>query len=482
MSISIYNTLTRKKELFQTIEPGKVLMYVCGPTVYDACHIGHARSVVVFDVISRYLKTQGYEVVYVRNFTDIDDKIISRAMEIGMDPKALADKYIAEFYRDMDALHVERASFEPRVTEHIGDVIQLVEKLLVKGVAYIVDGDVFFAVEAFDSYGRLSNRRLEDMDPGARVEIDSRKRNPFDFILWKSAKPGEPSWASPWGKGRPGWHIECSAMSARYLGKTFDIHGGGRDLIFPHHENEIAQSEAGHEREFVRYWIHNGFVNIDKEKMSKSLGNFRLIKDVIQQYHPEVIRLFLLSKQYRKPIDFNQASMESSRTALDRIYALLLRIDETIAGADIPDRMQKDTPFWKTFCQDMDDDFNTANGIAVIFNAVRHANRVMDENGTGTIPQDVLISLSNVKNEILRMGAVLGIGGDGPEAYFHAGRESVLTQETMDSSAIEKLIADRELARKEKNWQRADQIREQLASMNIVLKDHPDGTHWEIKS
>ena len=482
MSISIYNTLTRKKELFQTIEPGKVLMYVCGPTVYDACHIGHARSVVVFDVISRYLKTQGYEVVYVRNFTDIDDKIISRAMEIGMDPKALADKYIAEFYRDMDALHVERASFEPRVTEHIGDVIQLVEKLLVKGVAYIVDGDVFFAVEAFDAYGRLSNRRLEDMDPGARVEIDSRKRNPFDFILWKSAKPGEPSWGSPWGKGRPGWHIECSAMSARYLGKTFDIHGGGRDLIFPHHENEIAQSEAGHEREFVRYWIHNGFVNIDKEKMSKSLGNFRLIKDVIQQYHPEVIRLFLLSKQYRKPIDFNQASMESSRTALDRIYALLLRIDETIAGADIPDRMQEDTPFWKIFCQNMNDDFNTANGIAVIFNAVRHANRVLDENGTGTIPKDVLISLSDVKSEILRMGAVLGIGRDAPEAYFHAGRESVLAQETIDTSAIEKLIAGRELARKEKNWQRADQIREQLASMNIVLKDHPDGTHWEIKS
>ena len=268
MPISIYNTLTKKKELFQTIEPEKVLMYVCGPTVYDSCHIGHARSVVVFDVIFRYLKTHGYDVVYVRNFTDIDDKIIRRAAEIGMDPKALADKYIDEFYRDMDALHVERASFEPRVTEHIDDVVQLVEKLIAKGAAYVVDGDVFFAVDAFEAYGKLSNRRLEDMDPGARVAIDSRKRNPFDFTLWKAAKPGEPSWDSPWGEGRPGWHIECSAMSARYLGETFDIHGGGRDLIFPHHENEIAQSEAAHGREFVRYWIHNGFVNIDKEKMS----------------------------------------------------------------------------------------------------------------------------------------------------------------------------------------------------------------------
>lgn len=482
MPIHIYNTLTRKKELFQTIEPGKVRMYVCGPTVYDSCHIGHARSAVVFDVIMRYLKTQGYDVVYVRNFTDIDDKIINRAAEIGMDPKALADKYIDEFYRDMDALQVERASFEPRVTEHIDDVIQLVEKLLAKKVAYNVDGDVFFAVESFDAYGKLSNRRLEDMDPGARVEVDPRKRNPFDFILWKSAKPGEPSWASPWGEGRPGWHIECSAMSARYLGRTFDIHGGGRDLIFPHHENEIAQSEAGHGRKFVRYWIHNGFVNIDKEKMSKSLGNFRMIKDVIQEYHPEVIRLFLLSKQYRKPIDFNHTSMEASRTALDRIYALLLRIDETISGTEIPANVQEDTPFWKIFCQAMDDDFNTANGIAVIFNAVRHANRIMDENETGTIPRNVLMSLSAVKGEILRMGAVLGIGGDVPAAHFHAQRESILTQETMDAKVIEKLIADRELARQSKDWERADQIREQLASMNIVLKDHPDGTDWKIKS
>ena len=367
------------------------------------------------------------------------------------------------------------------MTEHIDDVIQLVEKLLEKNVAYAVDGDVFFAVEAFDAYGKLSNRHLEDMDPGARVEIDPRKRNPFDFILWKSAKPGEPSWDSPWGKGRPGWHIECSAMSARYLGETFDIHGGGRDLIFPHHENEIAQSEAGHGRKFVRYWIHNGFVNIDKEKMSKSLGNFRLIKDVIQQYHPEVIRLFLLSKQYRKPIDFNQVSMETSRTALDRIYALLLRIDETIAGAKTPATAPEDMPFWKTFCQAMDDDFNTADGIAVIFNAVRHANRIMDEKENEATSRKLVMSLSTIKWEILRMGAVLGIGNDAPEAYFQIQRESVLAQEVLDAKLIESLIAERERARQEKNWKKADEIREQLAAMNIVLKDRPDGTHWKIE-
>ncbi len=481
MPLTIYNTLTKKKELFRTIEPEKVLMYVCGPTVYDSCHIGHARSVVVFDVISRYLKTQGYDVVYVRNFTDVDDKIIRRAAELGMEPKALADKYIDEFYRDMDALHVERATYEPRVTEHIDDVILLVNKLLEKNVAYAVDGDVFFAVEAFDAYGELSNRHLEDMDPGARVEIDPRKRNPFDFILWKSAKPGEPSWDSPWGKGRPGWHIECSAMSARFLGETFDIHGGGRDLIFPHHENEIAQSEAGHGRKFVRYWIHNGFVNIDKEKMSKSLGNFRLIKDVLRQYHPEVIRLFLLSKQYRKPIDFNQVSMETSQTALDRIYALLLRIDETTAGSKTPATAPEDMPFWKTFCQSMDDDFNTAGGIAVIFNAVRHANRIMDEKENETTSRKLVMSLSTIKWEILRMGAVLGIGNDAPEAYFQIQRESVLAQEVLDAKLIESLIAERERARQEKNWKKADEIREQLAAMNIVLKDRPDGTHWKIE-
>ncbi|MEA3436544.1 MAG: cysteine--tRNA ligase, partial [Thermodesulfobacteriota bacterium] len=290
MTIQIYNTLGRKKETFETLEKGRVRMYVCGPTVYDSCHIGHARSVVVFDVIARYLRSQGYDVAYVRNFTDVDDKIINKANELGIDSKEVAEKYINEFYTDMDALKIERASIEPRATEHIDDIIGIVEKLINKGFAYQIDSDVYFAVELFSDYGKLSGRKLEEMEAGARVDVDKRKRNPFDFALWKSAKPGEPSWESPWGKGRPGWHIECSAMSYALLGETIDIHGGGRDLTFPHHENEIAQSEAAFGKLFVKYWVHNGFVNIDQEKMSKSLGNFLMIKDVLKSYHPEAVR------------------------------------------------------------------------------------------------------------------------------------------------------------------------------------------------
>ena len=309
MAIHIYNTLSGKKERFEPLEPGKVNMYVCGPTVYDSSHIGHARSVVVFDVISRYFKSQDYDVTYVRNFTDIDDKIIDRANQLGIDSRALAKKYIHEFYKDMDALNVERASVEPKATEHIDRIKKIIGTLIQKGFGYQIDGDVFFAVDSFKTYGKLSGRNLEELEAGARVDIDKRKRNPFDFVLWKSAKPGEPSWRSPWGMGRPGWHIECSAMSSKYLGESIDIHGGGKDLIFPHHENEIAQSEAAFDKPFVKYWIHNGFVNIDQEKMSKSLGNFLMIKEVIKSYHPEAVRLFLLSNHYRSPIDFTEKAM-----------------------------------------------------------------------------------------------------------------------------------------------------------------------------
>ncbi|RLC27283.1 MAG: cysteine--tRNA ligase, partial [Deltaproteobacteria bacterium] len=286
MTIRIYNTLGKRKQVFETIEPGKVRMYVCGPTVYDSCHIGHARSVVVFDVIVRYLEASGYSVKYVRNFTDVDDKIINRANETGLDCSEIAEKYIAEFYTDMDALNVRRATIEPRATEHITDIIRIIELLMDRDVAYRIENDVYFAVEKFDEYGKLSGRRLEDMEAGARVDVDERKHSPFDFALWKGARPGEPSWDSPWGPGRPGWHIECSAMSSALLGETIDIHGGGKDLIFPHHENEIAQSEAAFAKPFVKYWIHNGFINIDHEKMSKSLGNFMMIKDIIKTCHP----------------------------------------------------------------------------------------------------------------------------------------------------------------------------------------------------
>ncbi len=481
MSISVYNTLTQQKELFQTIEPGKVRMYVCGPTVYDSCHIGHARSVVVFDVIQRYLKSQGYEVVYVRNFTDVDDKIIQRAAERGVKPKELAERFIEEFYRDMQALYVEPATFEPRVTEHIDDIVDIIEKLIAKGSAYAVEGDVFFAVDSFEEYGKLSNRKLADMAAGARVAINPRKHSPFDFTLWKMAKQGEPSWDSPWGRGRPGWHIECSAMSKRYLGEEFDIHGGGKDLIFPHHENEIAQSEAVHGRGFVRYWIHNGFVNINQEKMSKSLGNFRLIKDVIQQYHPEVVRLFLLSKQYRKPIDFNQKAMEDSQTALDRIYALILRVEETLDNVSQCDDGDKETTYWNQFCSAINDDFNTAGGIAVIFNAVRYANRILDEIRAETIPTETGAALAALRKEILQMTAILGIGNQDPDSYLKNHRASGVAAENVDPTLIESLIADRELARQAKDWKKADEIRAKLSAMSVTLEDRPDGTHWKVE-
>ena len=481
MSIYVYNTLTQQKELFETIEAQKVRMYVCGPTVYDSCHIGHARSIVVFDVIQKYLKSQGYEVVYVRNFTDVDDKIIQRAAELGVKPMALADQFIEEFYRDMQALYVEPATFEPRVTEHIDDVVEIIAELIENDSAYAADGDVFFAVDSFKDYGKLSNRKLADMTAGARVAVDPRKRNPFDFTLWKKAKKGEPSWDSPWGQGRPGWHIECSAMSTRYLGHMFDIHGGGKDLIFPHHENEIAQSEAVHGKGFVRYWIHNGFVNINQEKMSKSLGNFRLIKDVVKQYHPEVVRLFLLSKQYRKPIDFNQEAMEDSRVALDRIYTLILRIDETLDTVSQSDVKLYETPFWDQFCKAMNDDFNTAGGIAIIFNAVRHANRLLDEIDLMQVPPKAGIDLAAARQEILRMLSILGIGNQDPSGYFKVQRNLAGNSDSIDRSLIEKLIADREHARQAKNWEKADQIRAKLADMNVVLEDRPDGTHWKVE-
>ncbi|RTZ99366.1 MAG: cysteine--tRNA ligase, partial [Deltaproteobacteria bacterium] len=339
MGLRIYNTLTRQKEPFDPLTPGQVKMYVCGPTVYDLCHIGNARSVVVFDVVARYLRQRGYQVTYVRNFTDVDDKIIDRANRMKMAPDALANRYIDEFYTDMDTLNVERATLEPRATDHIDQMCRFIERLIEKNLAYEVDGDVYFAVENFRDYGKLSGRRLDDMAAGARVDVDKRKRNPFDFSLWKSAKPGEPSWESPWGRGRPGWHIECSVMSSELLGETFDIHGGGKDLIFPHHENEIAQSEGATGRTFARYWMHNGYVNINREKMSKSLGNFTFTRDLLARYHPETLRLFLLSNQYRSPIDFSDQNLAQAEIGLEKVYALLKRIDDVLRPVPRPEKI-----------------------------------------------------------------------------------------------------------------------------------------------
>ena len=479
MTLRIYNTLSGKKEVFEPVEPGRVGMYVCGPTVYDSCHIGHARSIITFDVIARYLKAKGFDVTYVRNFTDIDDKIINRANELGMDTRVLADKYIKEFYEDMDALNVERPALEPRATDHIDQIIKVIDKLIEKGIAYRIDNDVYYAVELFKGYGKLSGRRLKDMEAGARVEIDKRKHNPFDFALWKSSKPGEPAWDSPWGKGRPGWHIECSAMSIEYLGETFDIHGGGKDLIFPHHENEIAQSEAAFGKPFVKYWIHNGFVNINKEKMSKSLGNFLMIKDIIKKYNPEAVRLFLLSNHYRSPIDFTDQALFEANSGLDKIYALLDRVEKQIGHRSDNDDIQQNA-FWEQFCSAMDDDFNTALGIGILFDAVRNANRLLDENKS--LSKDVIKSVLSYRADICKMGSILGIITKSPEVYFARKKSLGLEEKSIDSEMIDKMIKERIEARKAKNWAKADQIRKKLGELNIIIEDRPEGTVWKVKN
>jgi len=478
MSLRIYNTLERKKVPFVPVKQGKVSMYVCGPTVYDSCHIGHARSVIVFDVILRYFKAIGFDVTYVRNFTDVDDKIINRAMQLGVDPIEIAEKYIKEFYSDMDNLNNERATIEPRATEHIGKIIELIEILLKKGIAYRINGDIFYSVEKFENYGKLSGRKLEDMEAGARVDIDERKRNPFDFALWKSLKPGEPSWDSPWGRGRPGWHIECSAMSSAYLGETFDIHGGGKDLVFPHHENEIAQSEGAYGKPFANYWIHNGFVNINNEKMSKSLGNFLLIKDILKSYHPDSVRLFLLSNHYRSPVDYTDKAMEEADTGLDKIYSLIKRVEEnkelTVKGVE-----RKEGEYWIRFIESMDDDFNTAKGTGILFDAVRHINRLMDEN-SGIIPGDVKTTIGNIHADIRKIGKVLGILSESAGAYFERKKTKFIENKAIDPSFIDSMVKERFEARKAKNWEKADEIRKKLSDMDIIIEDRPDGTIWKF--
>jgi len=479
MAMRVYNSLGKKKELFEPLVPGKVRMYVCGPTVYDSSHIGHARSVVVFDVIVRYLKAKGFDVTYVRNFTDVDDKIIDKANQLGIDSQEVAERFIKEFHEDMDALNVERATIEPKATEHISQIIQFIEKLIKKGFAYQINGDVYYSVENFKEYGKLSGRKLEDMEAGARVEIDERKHNPFDFVLWKSSKPGEPAWESPWGKGRPGWHIECSAMSNEYLGETFDIHGGGKDLNFPHHENEIAQSEAIFGKPFVKYWIHNGFVNIDQEKMSKSLGNFLMIKDVIETYHPEVVRLFLLSNHYRSPIDFTDKAMDEARSGLDKIYAFLERAEEKIGL--ISDQDVETGDCWQRFSEAMDDDFNSARGIGILFDTVRSTNRLLDQH-QDNLSKRIKKTIQSNRSDILKIGNVLGILTEAPKVYFDKKRFQGLEQKSIDPDVIDKMVKEREEARKTKDWEKADQIRKQLDDMNIIIEDRPDGTIWKINN
>lgn len=487
MGIRIYNTLSGSKEEFIPIQQGKVGMYVCGVTVYDLCHIGHARSAIVFDTIYRYFRYKGYEVTFVRNFTDIDDKIINRANEEGVDYKVIAERYINEFYNDMGCLGLERPTYEPKATEHISEMIDLISILIKKGFAYQANGDVFFSVEKFKDYGKLSKRNLDEMRAGARVEVDEKKANPLDFALWKASKPGEPFWESPWGKGRPGWHIECSVMSQKYLGETFDIHGGGKDLIFPHHENEIAQSEAATGKPFVRYWIHNGFVNINKEKMSKSLGNILTIKQIIKEWHPEVIRLFLLSSHYRSPLDFSFDGLSEARTSLNRFYSTLKAAQDELRKPAPKskglDRLEEYNhvidSFKDRFEESMDDDFNTAEVLGNFYELQRIMNRLLDISKLK--PSDEIHSmLKKALNYFSKMGWVLGLFREDPVAYIEKEKKEGLKRVNISEEEIERLIQERDKARKGKDWKRADEIRSELKSKGIILEDSPTGTQWRI--
>ena len=483
MSLRLYNSASRKKDLFEPIKNGQVGIYVCGVTVYDLCHIGHARAAIVFDVLVRYLRAIGFKVTYVRNFTDVDDKIIERSRKSGEDTITLAERYIHAFHEDMLVLGVLNADIEPRATEHISDIIDMIRRLVEKGFAYVDDANVYFSVEKFDSYGRLSGRRLEEMVAGARIAVDEKKKHPMDFVLWKGAKPGEPKWNSPWGEGRPGWHIECSAMSCRYLGANFDIHGGGRDLIFPHHENERAQAMAANGVSFANYWIHNGFVTVESEKMSKSLGNFITIKDALQLYHPQELRLFLLSKHYRSPLDFSRSALLEARSGLIRIYRTLQRLEE-IVGPSKADSRETITPFLPTvdghgfkdnFKSVMDDDLNTAAGLGLIFDKVRDINRVIDSSVRN---KDVKSQLIKERSNLLDCGKVLGLLEEEPSKLF---QEIVKTPSEMHTEEIEKMIQERDEARRAKDWARADAIREELSGKGIILEDGPKGTKWQFR-
>lgn len=487
MSLKIYNTLTGQKEPFHPIKEGQVGMYVCGVTAYDFSHIGHARAAVVFDVIFRYLKYKGFEVTYVRNYTDVDDKIINKAQKEGVDTRTIAERYIKEYDQDMEALHVEKPTFAPRATEHIPGMIKMIERLIENGYGYEMEGDVYFEVGKFKPYGKLSGKDTEQLQSGARVEVDDRKKDPLDFALWKTSKPGEPAWDCPWGKGRPGWHIECSVMSQHFLGETFDIHGGGADLIFPHHENEIAQAEGASGKPFVQYWIHNGFVNINQEKMSKSLGNIFTIREILEHYHPEAVRLFLLSHHYRSPVDFSDQSLKEAQMSLNRLYALLKDFNDLRSGDD-----QSVSPFedelrgqmgalQEMFEKEMDDDFNTASALGVLHRATRNLNKVLSEvkkDGNNKLPSTLV---DEAVKTFRTAGNVLGVLMLDPNDYFGKKQEEGMKSVTLREEEILKRIEERRIAREEKDWKKSDQIREELTNQGIVLKDTPQGTTWEVK-
>jgi len=454
--LTIHNSLSKQKELFTPIEPGKVKLYVCGMTVYDFCHVGHARVMVVFDVVTRYLKASGYDVTYVRNITDIDDKIIARANEKNETIGELTERFIAEMHQDADALGVERPDAEPKATEAMAEMLTMIETLISKGLAYAADnGDVYYDVSEFPGYGKLSGRNIDELRAGERVAVNEAKNDPMDFVLWKAAKPEEPAWESPWGRGRPGWHIECSAMSAHCLGEHFDIHGGGQDLQFPHHENEIAQSEGAHGCQSVNYWMHNGFVRIDDEKMSKSLGNFFTVREVLKQYAPEVVRYFILTSHYRSPLNYSEEQLDQAKNTLTKFYGALrdIEADKTVVWQD-------DDEYGPRFREAMDDDFNTALALSLMADVRQAINKA---------PNDEKSYLAGL---LVSFGDVLGLFQQSADAFL-AG-----DQDSDDTRIIESLIVQRNQARADKDWAKADQARDELTAMGIVLEDAAGQTTW----
>ena len=482
----LYNTLGRAKQEFTPLRGNDVSMYVCGITAYDLCHIGHARSSVVFDVLVRYLRHKGYNVTFVRNFTDVDDKIIKRANELGLPSQEVAEKFIGEFYVDMDALGVLRADIEPKCTEHIPEMITLTEGLIKDGHAYATpSGDVYFKVRSFEGYGKLSGRNIEDLMSGARVEPGEEKQDPLDFALWKAAKPGEPSWQSPWGLGRPGWHLECSAMSEKYMPLPLDIHGGGQDLAFPHHENEIAQSEAATGKEFSRFWVHNGFVQINSEKMSKSLGNFFTIRDILAKFLPETLRYFLLSMHYRSPLDFSFDALEEAEKGVRRIYTALQQVGEALAGTkwskgpfpqDILDEL---TGYETGFAEALEDDLNTAAALGHLFGVVRLAGRILEDKvlRKTEVARD---TLTRIQTAVAGWSTILGVFGLVPTEFLAELKSCRAGRKGIEAAAVEALLQKRLEARKAKNFAASDAIRDELAAMSVEVKDTPQGQAWDV--
>jgi len=463
MTIKLYNTLTRQKETFEPLEAGKVKMYVCGPTVYNYIHIGNARPAIVYDTVRRYLEYRGYEVTFISNFTDVDDKLIKAANELGEDVPTIADRFIDAYYEDVSALGCKRATIHPRVTENIDIIIDFIQALIDKGYAYEAGGDVYYKTREFKEYGKLSHQSIEELRLGNRIEVGDKKQDALDFVLWKAAKEGEISWESPWGHGRPGWHIECSAMAKKYLGDTIDIHAGGQDLTFPHHENEIAQSEAVTGKLFSKYWMHNGYININNEKMSKSLGNFVLVHDIIKEIDPQIVRFFMLSVHYRHPINFSQELLESTENAFERLstsYGNLKHRKNSSNNLTENDQewLDKINSYKEEFIKEMDDDFNTANAISVLFDLSKQANYYMQELNTS---EEVIQAFLD---QFDTLGNVLGV--------------TFSTADLLDEE-IELMIDQRIQARKDRNFALADEIRDKLKDLNIILEDTPQGTRWK---